>query len=137
MPRLADLILSLPPSAFRNCAAPHLDSGQRQNLSKYQFATDNHLGIANFGLGDYAKAGQEYQKVLSLNPTPPPDYHVKVADVYLAEKAYDKAYMEMQAYLQTEPSGRFADKIRRIIQEMEVAGVLSKSKPSSPQAKNE
>jgi tetratricopeptide (TPR) repeat protein len=96
-----------------------------------------HLGIANFGLGEYAKAGQEYQKVLSLNPTPPPDYHVKVADVYLAEKAYDKAYTEMQAYLQTEPSGRFADKIRRIIQEMEVAGVLSKSKPNSPQAKNE
>ncbi len=95
------------------------------------------LGIAGFGLGEYAKAEQQYQKVLSLNPTPPPEYHVKVADVYLAEKAYDKAYAEMQAYLQTEPSGRFADKIRSIIREMEVAGVLSNSKPSSAQAKNE
>jgi hypothetical protein len=36
--RLADLILSLPPSAFRNCDPPHLASGHRQNRSTYQFA---------------------------------------------------------------------------------------------------
>ena len=38
--RLADLILSLPPSAFRNCDSPQLASGHRQNRSKYQFAID-------------------------------------------------------------------------------------------------
>jgi hypothetical protein len=39
-PRLADLTLSLPPSAFRNCDSPQLASGHRQNRSKYQFAID-------------------------------------------------------------------------------------------------
>jgi hypothetical protein len=42
-PRLADLILSLPPSAFRNCDFPQLASGHRQNRSKYQFAIDRRI----------------------------------------------------------------------------------------------
>jgi len=41
--RLADLILSLPPSAFRNCDFPQLASGHRQNRSKYQFAIDRRI----------------------------------------------------------------------------------------------
>ena len=53
---------------------------------------------------------------------------MKVADVYLAQEAYDKAYAEMQAYLQAQPSGRFAEKIRKIIREMGAAGVLDKSR---------
>jgi len=114
---------------------PVLREGVRLAPGLWQFYYQ--LGVADFGLGENTKAEQEYQKVLSLNPTPPPDYHVKIADVYLAEKAYDKAYAEMQAYLQSDPGGRFADKIRRIIQEMEASGVLSKSKPSSAQAKKE
>lgn len=112
-----------------------LTEGLRLAPGSWQFYYQ--LGIANFGLGQYAGAREEYQKVLSLNPTPPPDYHVKVADVYLAEKAYEKAYTEMQAYLQAEPGGRFADKVRSIIQDMEAAGVLNKSKPSTAHARNE
>jgi tetratricopeptide (TPR) repeat protein len=118
-----------------NESEPVLREGARLAPGSWQF--HYQLGVADLGLGENAKAEQEYQKVLSLNPTPPADYYVKVADVYLAEKAYDKAYAEMQAYLQADPGGRFADKIRRIIQEMEAAGVLSKSKLSSPQAKND
>jgi tetratricopeptide (TPR) repeat protein len=87
------------------------------------------LGVAHFGLRQYNKADLDYQKVLSFNPTPPPEYHVKVADVYLAQEAYDKAYAEMQAYLQAQPSGRFAEKMRKIIREMEAAGVLDRSRP--------
>jgi tetratricopeptide (TPR) repeat protein len=86
------------------------------------------LGVAHFGLRQYDKADLDYRKVLSFNPTPPPEYHVKVADVYLAQEAYDKAYAEMQVYLQAQPSGLFAARIRKIIREMEAAGVLDKSR---------
>ena len=47
-PRLADLILSLPPSGFRNCDSPQLASGHRQNRSKYKFATDRHKAQAAY-----------------------------------------------------------------------------------------
>ena len=95
------------------------------------------LGIADFGLAEYAKATEEYDKVFSLNPAPPTDYYVKVADVYLAEKAYDKAYAKMQDYLRIDPRGHFAEKIRTIVREMEAAGVLSKSMLSVTQTKKE
>lgn len=103
-----------------------LTDGLRLAPSSWQFYYQ--LGIAHFGLGQYAKADLDYQKVLSFNPTPPPEYHVKVADVCLAQEAYDRAYAEMQAYLQAQPSGHFAEKIRKIMQEMEAAGVLDKSR---------
>ena len=103
-----------------------LTEGLRLSPGSWQFYYQ--LGIAHFGLGQYDKAEQDYQKVLSFNSKPPPEYHVKVADVYLAQEVYDKAYGEMQAYLQVQPSGRFAEKIRKIIQEMKAAGVLDKSR---------
>lgn len=104
-----------------------LTEGLRLSPGSWQF--HYQLGIAHFGMGQYSKAEQDYQKVLSFNSTPPPEYHVKLADVYLAQKAYDQAYVEMQAYLQAQPNGRFAEKIRKILQEMEAAGVLTNSRP--------
>ena len=101
-----------------------LAEGLRLSPGSWQFYYQ--LGIAHFGLGQYDKAEQDYQKVMSFNSSPPPEYHVKLADVYLAQEVYEKAYAEMQAYLQVEPSGRFADKIRRIMQDMKAAGVLDK-----------
>jgi len=45
--RFADVILSLPPSAFHNCDSPQLASDHRQNRSNYQFVTGySSLGIA-------------------------------------------------------------------------------------------
>jgi tetratricopeptide (TPR) repeat protein len=93
------------------------------------------LGVADFGLGEYARAAEEYEKVLSFNPTPPSDYYVKAADAYLAQEAYDKAYAKMQDYLRIDPDGRFAGKIRRTVQQMEADGVLSKSMESAAQTK--
>jgi len=104
-----------------------LTEGLRLSPASWQFYYQ--LGVAHFGLRQYNKADLDYQKLLSLNPTPPPEYHVKVADIYLAQEAYDKAYAEMQAYLQAQPRGRFAEKIRKTIREMEAAGVLHRSRP--------
>jgi tetratricopeptide (TPR) repeat protein len=91
------------------------------------------LGMAHFGLGQYDKAEEAYLKVQSLNPDPPPEWYVKVADLYLKAENYGKAYETMQAYLRTEPDGRFAGKIRKIMDEMEAAGVLheNQTQPAS------
>ncbi len=48
-----------------------------------------------------------------------------MADVYLKEKSYDKAYSHMDEYLKADPDGRFAAKIKNIMQQMKASGVLS------------
>ena len=116
-------------------SAKTLSEGVRLAPGSWQFYYQ--LGIADFGVGQYPKAAEEYNKVLSLNPSPPPDYYVKVADVDLAEEQYDKAYVAMQDYLEVEPNGRFAEKIRRTVQRMEADGVLSESTVSAAQVKKQ
>lgn len=103
-----------------------LTEGIRLSPGSWQFYYQ--LGIAHFGLREYTKAEQDFRKVLSFNPTPPPEFHVKLADVYLAQESYDRAYVEMQAYLEAQPNGHFAEKIRKIIREMEASGVLANSR---------
>jgi predicted Zn-dependent protease len=89
--------------------------------------------MAHFGLKQYGQAEEEYLKVQSLNPNTPADVHVKLADVYLKENAYDNAYPQMQPYLQTEPEGRFATKIKAIMRQMESSGALRAPPTQSPQ----
>ncbi len=103
-------------------SADLLQDGLRRSPGAWQFYYQ--LAIAHFGLKQYRQAEEEYLKVQSLNPNPPADLHVKLADVYLKENAYDKAYAQMQAYLQAEPEGRFAAKIKTIMRQMESSGSL-------------
>ncbi|HLY62297.1 MAG TPA: tetratricopeptide repeat protein [Terriglobia bacterium] len=100
-----------------------LEEGVRRSPGSWQFYYQ--LGVANFGLSQITKAESQYQKVLELNPSPPAEFHVKLCDVYLREKAYGKAYSEMEQYLKAEPDGRFAPKIKNIMQEMRTAGILN------------
>lgn len=104
-----------------------LQEGLRRSPGSWQFYYQ--LGGAHFGLGQYTKAEEDYLKAQSFNQTLPAEVHVKLADVYLKTGAYNKAYAEMQAYLRADPNGRFAAKIKNIMQEMESTGVLH-----SPQA---
>ncbi len=108
-----------------------LEQGVRRSAGSWQFYYQ--LGIAHYGLKDYTKAESDFLKVRSLNPAPPPELHVKLADAYLKQRAYDKAYPELQDYLRAEPQGRFADKIRSVIQRMESAGVLGAAKVQTNQ----
>jgi tetratricopeptide (TPR) repeat protein len=103
-------------------SAQVLQEGLRRSPGSWQFYYQ--LGVAHFGLGQYSKAESEYQKVLMLNASPPPDFRVKLADVYLKEKAYDKAYAQMDEYLKAEPNGRFAAKVTGIMQQMKASGVI-------------
>jgi len=99
-----------------------LQDGLRRSPGTWQLYYQQ--AIAHYGLKQYSQAEEEYLKVQSLNPNPPADLHVKLADVYLKENAYGKAYAEMQAYLQAEPEGRFAAKIKAIMRQMESSGAL-------------
>jgi tetratricopeptide (TPR) repeat protein len=103
-------------------SADLLQDGLRRSTGAWQLYYQ--LAMAHFGLKQYSQAEEEYLKVQSLNPNPPADLHVKLADVYLKENAYDKAYAQMQAYLRAEPEGRFAAKIRAIMRQMESSGAL-------------
>ena len=112
-----------------------LNEGLRRAPSAWQFYYQ--LASAYSGAGDYAKARDDYLKVLALNPAPPAEIHTKLADLYMREDAYGQAYAEMQAYLRADPNGRSAPKVRRIMQEMEASGVLrSGSSKSAPHPQN-
>jgi Tfp pilus assembly protein PilF len=103
-------------------SADLLQDGLRRSPGAWQFYYQ--LAMAHYGLKQYSQAEEEYLKVQSINPNPPAEFHVKFADVYLKEDAYDKAYAQMQAYLQAEPEGRFAAKIKGIMRQMESSGAL-------------
>ncbi len=111
-----------------------LQDGVRLSPGAWQFYYQ--LGIAHFGLGEYARAQEEYAKVLSLNPAPPAEFHVKFADLYVRVGAYAKAYAQMEAYLRADPSGRFAARIKEVMRQMESAGVVhpSQAKAAEPVA---
>ncbi len=109
-----------------------LEEGMRRSASAWQF--HYQLGVAHYGLKEYVKAEKDYLEVEALNPKPPADLHVKLADVYLKQGAYDKAYPEMRAYLRDAPDGPWASKIKNIMQQMESAGVLhpANAQPAQP-----
>ena len=64
-------------------SAQVLEEGLRRSPGSWQFYYQ--LGVAHFGLGQYAEAESEYLKVLALNSSPPAEFRVKLADVYLKE----------------------------------------------------
>ena len=103
-------------------SGPLLQEGLRRLPGAWKFYYQ--LGIADAGLGQWPKAEQDYLKTLSLNPSPPAETHVKLADVYSNENAYDKAYAEMAEYLRLEPQGRFAPRIREVMRRMEASGAV-------------
>ncbi len=108
-----------------------LQEGLRRSPGAWQFYYQ--LAAAHYGLKQYTKAEEEYLKAQSLNSAVPPEFHVKLADVYFKKDAYDKAYTEMHAYLRAEPNGRFAAKIKTIMQQMESSGVLHGSQAPAAQ----
>jgi tetratricopeptide (TPR) repeat protein len=91
------------------------------------------LGVASDGLKDYAKAEEEYLKAQSINPTPPAEVHVKLADVYLKRKEFEKAYGEMQTYLHLAPNGEFAEETKSLMKKMESAGVVRGAQANAAQ----
>ena len=109
-----------------------LRQGLRRSPASWQFYYQ--LGASDYRLGQYRKAEQEYLKAESLSSSVPAEIHVKLADVYLKQSAYDKAYTEMQAYVRAEPDGRFAPKLKRVMRQMESDRIPQTAHPPSAQS---
>ena len=90
------------------------------------------LGPAHSGMGHLDQAQMDYQKVRELNPTPPSELHVRMADLYHRMGAFDKAYAEMQAYLHEDPNGRFAEKTKAVMRQLESSGAVHLSQSQKP-----
>ena len=106
-----------------------LEQGVRQSPAAWQFYYQ--IGIAQYGLRNYGAAELELTKAQSLAPSPPGELKVKLADVYLKENAFPKAYAAMADYLKMEPDGRLAPRVKEIMKQMQASGVL-KSESSPP-----
>ncbi len=106
-----------------------IQEGLRRSPASWQFYYQ--LGRDHYHLGQYGKAEQEYLKAESLSSAVPVEVHVKLADVYLKQGAYDKAYAEMQAYVRAEPKGRFAAKLETVMRQMESDHVLQAANPAN------
>lgn len=109
-------------------SAKVLQQGLSHSPNLWQF--HYQMGLARYGMKDYAEAEKELKKVSSLNKKPPPILYVKLADVYVKESKFDNAYGEMKAYLQAKPNGPFAPRIRTVMKQMEAAGVLTSENSS-------
>jgi tetratricopeptide (TPR) repeat protein len=107
----------------------------RQGLRRFPDAWQLHyqLGAAEDGMAKYEAAEEDYLRAQSANPAVPPEFHLRLAKVYLSLKKYDKARAEMETYLRIDPSSPMAQRTRKILQEMKASGVVS----SDPGRKNE
>ncbi len=90
---------------------------------------------AAYGQGRYTEARQNYLRAQDLSGAVPKEIHVRLADIYVRQNDYDKAYAELQAYLRAEPGGRFAAKVAEVMARMEEDGVLRAAPASSEPSK--
>ena len=107
-----------------------LTEGTRHAPAAWQFYFQ--MGVAHYGLGQFRDAEQDFLKARSFDPPQQDDIQVKLADVYLKEGQYGKAYAEMQTYLAANPQGRFADKITAILHQMESSGAVHPATARTP-----
>lgn len=83
------------------------------------------LGIAMDGFGDYATAKDALLKAQSLNPEVPPEFHLRIADVYLNLQKYEEAHAEMASYLRAAPRGNYSEPTRKIMRQLEKSGMVA------------
>ncbi len=108
-----------------------LQQGLRRSPQSWQFYFQ--IGADDYHLGKYAAAEQEFLKAESLNASLPAEVHVRLADVYLKQSAYAKAYAEMQAYLRAEPNGPYAARVRSLMHQMESDRAVPSAQPAAAQ----
>ncbi|HEV2425196.1 MAG TPA: tetratricopeptide repeat protein [Terriglobia bacterium] len=111
-------------------AVPVLEQGLRQAPADWQFYYVS--GEAQYGLKHYDLAELQFNKARSLASAPLAELDAKLADVYLRENSFQKAYTSMQDYLRHEPEGRLAPRIKTIMRQMESSGVLQAQAPEIP-----
>jgi tetratricopeptide (TPR) repeat protein len=94
------------------------------------------MGVAHYGMKQYGEAEKAFLGVRSLNRTPPPILHIKLADVYLKKSNFAKAYAEMQSYVREQPDGRFVPRIKAVIRQMKADGLVPAGSPSASSSRS-
>lgn len=107
-----------------------LEEGVRRSPQSWQFYYQ--LGVAQSGLKQSAAAERSFEKVLYFNPHPPAEVYLKLANVYIMKKSFDKAYQQMAKYLEADPHGRFVARVNQVMEEMRSAGVLHSAASTIP-----
>ena len=97
---------------------------QGLRLSPKAWELYDQLAAAHYSLGLYSQAREEWLRVEEINPEAPPELHAKLSTAYLREGNSEKAYAEMQAYLQAEPEGRFAPQLKSLMHQLETVGAV-------------
>jgi len=102
---------------------------QGLRLSPRAWQLYDQLATAHYNERQYGKAEEEWLHVLAIDPAPPAELHAKLAAVYLQGGARDKAYAQMQAYLQADPGGPFASKFRAMLRRLGPSGTAGATPP--------
>jgi len=106
---------------------------QGLRLSPEAWPLYDQLATAHYNEGQYAKAQEEWLRVLALDPAPPAEVHAKLAAVYIQGGARDKAYAEMGAYLRAAPGGRFASAFKAMMPRLAQSGAQVATSPQHDQ----
>ncbi len=107
-----------------------LQEGVRLFPGMWQFY--DQMAIAHYNLEDYAKAEEEWVKVESLTSSLPPEIHAKLGAVYWRRGNNSKASEEMTAYLRAEPQGRYAEKAKDLLRQIQSSGSRARPPESPP-----
>lgn len=81
------------------------------------------LGNAQFVMGEYLEASQDFLTAQSLHPHMPAEIHVKLAKTYLKMAQYAKALAEIDTYLRLSPEGPYAASAKKISETLRSGGV--------------
>jgi len=108
---------------------------QGLRLSPKAWELYDQLAAAHYSLGLYSEAREEWLRVEEINPEAPPELHARLSMAYLREGDSQKAYAEMQAYLQAEPEGRYAPQLNSLKHQLETVGAVhNPSQEAAPPA---
>jgi len=81
------------------------------------------LGNAQFVMRKYREASQDFLTAQSLHPDMPPEFHIKLANIYLKMAEYPKALAEIDAYLRLSPEGPYALSAKKVSERLRSGSV--------------
>ena len=96
---------------------------QGLRLSPTTWLFHYQLASVHYEMKKYAEALQDYLAAQSFHAEMPPEFHARIANVYLKTGDYGKALAEMDAYLRLEPNGGYARSARKLSEMMRKDGI--------------
>lgn len=97
--------------------------GIQRSPGTWQFY--DRLGLLHYSMKEFKKSETDFLQALAINSAAPPDVDAHLANAYLKEARYNKAYIQMMKYMREAPKGRFAPSIDRVVKVMEAHGLVS------------